>query len=132
MANAYKHKRYYKLKTPTNTDPSQPHDGVSFDNVTFTSTSDAITKMAFSTLHDANSVSKTSALEDSGTTLVITYEFESESDQTAWKAGIDGALEDSTALYNPTYPAFVYHSKTEWLHDDGSVSNTVTFEDPTS
>lgn len=122
MANQYKHKRYYKLKT---------RESGSVVDVTFSSTSDAITKLAFSALHDANSVSKTSALEDSGTTLVITYEFGSESDQTAWKAGIDGALADSTALYTPTSPAVAYHFKTEWLHEDGTVSSTATFEAPT-
>ena len=122
MAIQYKHKRYYKLKTS---------EGGSTVNITFSSTSDAITKLAFSNLHDANSVTKTSALEDSGTTLVVTYEFSSESDQTAWKAGIDGALADSTALYSPTDPAVVYHSKTEWLHQDGSVSSTTTFDFPT-
>ena len=128
MANAYKSKRYYRLRKFTVTNEQQQSG--TWSNETFSSTSDAQTKIAFASQHNAGSPTTTYALEDSDRTLVATFEFSSVEDQTAFKAAIDGAIEDSTALFTPTSPNYVQHFKTEWLYEDGSVSSKADFSFP--
>jgi hypothetical protein len=57
---------------------------------------------------------------------VVTYEFSSEADQTAFKSAIDGDLGSNTDVYEPaTDTDLVEHFKTEWFAQDGStISNT--------
>ena len=84
MAAQYKHKRYFRLR------------GSDSSLKTFSSTSDANTKIGFKSVFNTSSPTKTEALADSGQTLVVTYEFDSDSDQTAFKNAVDGAWGDST------------------------------------
>tara|TARA_B100000927_G_scaffold267848_1_gene242245 strand:- start:87 stop:437 length:351 start_codon:yes stop_codon:yes gene_type:complete len=113
MAANYKHKRYFRLR------------GSDSSLKTFSSTSDANTKIGFKSVYSTSSPTKTEALADSDQTLVVTYEFDSDSDQTAFKNAIDGAWgEDSTPFTPETDTDSVEHFKTEWLHKDGSISAT--------
>ena len=113
MAAQYKHRRHLRLRA---SDSSLK---------TFSSTSDANTKIGFQDVYSTSSPTKTEALADSDQTLVVTYEFDSDSDQTAFKNAVDGAWSDSTSPFNKqTDTDTVEHFKTEWLHQDGSVSST--------
>ena len=113
MAAEYKHKRYFRLLD------------VDSNVQTFSSTADANTKIGFKSVYSTSSPTKTEALADSGQTLVVTYEFDSESDQTAFKSAIDGSWGDNITPFTPaTTGDWVEHFKTEWLHVDGSVSDT--------
>ena len=116
MANAFKHKRYFRRREA---DSSLK---------TFTSTADANTKIGFTSAYSTSSPTKTEALEDSDQTLVVTYEFDSQADQDAFKAGVDGAWADSSAPFDVGDGTYIIeHFKTEWLHEDGSVSSTALF-----
>tara|TARA_R110000782_G_scaffold69707_1_gene140165 strand:- start:77 stop:436 length:360 start_codon:yes stop_codon:yes gene_type:complete len=115
MSAEYKQKRYFRLK-----------DGAG--NVqTFSSTADANTKIGFKSVYSTSSPTKTEVLADSDQTLVATYEFDSDSDQIAFKSAIDGEWgegDNSTPFTPATDGDLVEHFKTEWLHADGSVSDT--------
>lgn len=114
------HRRYFKM---TNKQDNSP--------VTFSSTADANTKIGFGSAWNTNSPTKTEALADSGQTLVVTYEFNSESDQTAFKSAVDGTWGESSSPWDPPSDdenyGIVNHVKTEWLNQDGSISATATF-----
>ncbi len=113
MAVNYKHKRYFRVR------------GSDSSLKTFSSTSDANTKIGFKSVYNTSSPTKTEALADSDKTLVVTYEFDSNSDQTAFKSAVDGAWGDDVTPFTPqTDTDSVEHFKTEWLHKDGSVSAT--------
>ncbi len=113
MAAQYKHKRYFRLR------------GSDSSLKTFSSTSDANTKIGFKSVYSTSSPTKTEALADSGQTLVVTYEFDSDSDQTAFKNAVDGAWGDTETPFNEADEGdTVEHFKTEWLHQDGSISAT--------
>jgi|TARA_R110002074_G_scaffold167172_5_gene328144 hypothetical protein len=113
MAAEWKHKRYFRVR------------GSDSSLKTFSSTSDANTKIGFTSVYSTSSPTKTEALADSDKTLVVTYEFDNISEQTAFKSAIDGAWSDSTSPFNPaTDTDTVEHFKTEWLNADGSVSST--------
>ena len=132
MAASYKHKRYFRCRTA---------EGRNI--VTFSSTSDANTKIGFKSVYNTSSPTKTEALADSGQTLVVTYEFDNESDQTAFKNAVDGAWGESASPFSPaedtdawdgeasfTAHYFVEHFKTEWLAQDGTtVSATMNRTD---
>ena len=128
MSALYKHKRYFRLR------------GIDSSLKTFSSTADANTKIGFTSVWNTSSPTKTEALADSDQTLVVTYEFETEADQTAFKSAIDGAYTDSSLpsslddiyglknLYSKvTATDVVEHFKTEWLHQDGSVGTIASF-----
>lgn len=124
MAAEYKHKRYFRVRQQEG-----EGDGVSDVGTprTFSSTSDANTKIGFTSVWNTSSPTKTEALADSGQTLVVTYEFNSASDQTAFKTAVDTAFGNSgdAHVWNPANDKdHVQHFKTEWLHADGSVSDT--------
>ena len=114
MANAYKHKKYFRLR------------GSDSSLVTFSSTSDAKTKIGFTSAFDTSTPTKTEALADTDTTLVVTYEFDTDDEQTAFQTAFDAAWANSP--HSPFNPAdatdTVEHFKTEWLNKDGSLSNT--------
>ena len=113
MAAEYRHKRYFRVRVSDS----------SLD--TFSSTADANTKIGFTSVYSTSSPTKTEALADSDKTLVVTYEFNDESDQTAFKSAVDGAYSDSTSPFNPADGTDrAEHFKTEWLNKDGSISNT--------
>ncbi len=113
MANAYRHKRYFRLR---NDDSSL---------ATFTDVDNAKTKIGFRSAFDTSSPTTTFALADSDTTLIVTYEFDNQEDQDAFKAAVDTLMEHSDTPWDED-PAtsWTEHFKTEWLHQDGSISNT--------
>jgi len=123
MSTKSKHKRYFKLR-------GADWNGVSGSESNmkvFSSTSDANTKIGFKSAYNTSSPNKTEALADSNTTLVVTYEFNNESDQAAFKAAVDGEWSGSSTPFTPAdSDDKVFHFKTEWLHEDGSVSDTYT------
>ena len=112
MANEFKHKRYFRLIN--NEDSSK---------ITFTSVEDAQTKIGFRDVWNTSNPTKTFALADSDTTLIVTYEFDSKDDQDAFKAAVDALMDDSSTPWDE-YSGYAQHFKTEWLHKDGSVSST--------
>ena len=73
MADAYKHQRHFQVL-----------DGDE-NKITFSSTDDANTKIGFKSVWDTGSPTKSYQLQDSNQTLVVTYEFASESDQTSFR-----------------------------------------------
>lgn len=77
MADAYKHQRHFQVL-----------DGDE-NKITFSSTDDANTKIGFKSVWDTGSPTKSYQLQDSNQTLVVTYEFASESDQTSFKTAVD-------------------------------------------
>ena len=122
MANAFRHKRYFRFHGGDSTTSS----------VTFSSVADAKSKIGFTSVYDTSSPTKTEALADDNLTLVVTYEFNNADEQTAFKAAVDGAWGDSTSPYSGedidanggVDGTWVEHVKTEWLNADGSVSTT--------
>ena len=109
MAAAFKHHQYFRRYTTS--DPSALY--------TFTSVSDAQTRAGFhNTWLTSNSPTVTYALEDSGQTFKTTHEFNSKADQDAWTSAIE-ALDDWRK-------GDIQLFKVEWLHEDGSVSATIT------
>ena len=112
MANEFKHKRYFRLIN--NEDSSK---------ITFTSVEDAQTKIGFRDVWNTSSPTKTFALADADTTLIVTYEFDNKDDQDAFKAAVDALMDDSSTPWDE-YSGYAQHFKTEWLHADGSVSST--------
>ena len=119
MAANWKHKRYFKMKNKQDNTP-----------VTFSSTSDANTKIGFKSEYNTSSPTKTETLEDSGQTLVVLYEFNSEAEQTAFKSAVDGTWGASAQPWSPPVTdenyGIVEHVKTEWFNQDGSIANTTT------
>ena len=115
MAAEYKHKKYFRIR------------GADSNLKTFSSTADANTKIGFTSVYDTLTPTKTEALEDGGQTLVVTYEFDSDADQTAFQSAIVDAWANSSPFNPADATDTVEHVKTEWLQPDGSVGNTVNF-----
>jgi len=115
MAQEYRHKRYFRIRLADSS------------LVTFSSTSDANTKISFKSEWTTNSPTTTDALEDSGQTLVKTFEFDSDSDQTGFKSTIDAIWADGVSPWNgDDSTQTVEHFKTEWIDEDGaSVGETI-------
>jgi len=132
MAGQYQHKRYFKQYN---------YDTSSYE--TFSSVEDAQTKLVFGSCFDAGSPTKSYSLEDSGQTLVVKYQFNSDAEQTTFKDTVDTAWASGTALNgntatknplrigNPDWesvtPPMVevlkcFHVKTEWLNSDDTVA----------
>ena len=122
MAAQWKHKRYFRAK-----DWAGGTDGADMRStaVTFSSTSDATSKINFKSSYSTNSPTTSMALEDSGQTLVVTYEFSSESDQTGFKTAVDADYTGENFPWNPGESGrTVEHFKTEWLAQDGTTVGT--------
>ena len=113
MANEWRVKQYFQNRGPDSS------------LVTFSSIDDAKTKIGLSTAHTETNGSPTTtyALADSNQTLVATFEFASESDQTTWYNAMDGA----TWYKAPAGTVYVEYIKVEWLNADGTVSSTASF-----
>ena len=112
MAVAYRHRRYFRVR--------------GFDSSVriFSSTADANTKIGFKSVYDTSSPTKTEVLADGGQTLIVTYEFDSDSEQSAFNGAVNGAWSESTTPFSPEIDTdTVEHFKTEWLHQDGSISH---------
>ena len=112
MAVAYRHRRYFRVR--------------GFDSSVriFSSTADANTKIGFKSVYDTSSPTKTEVLADGGQTLIVTYEFDSDSEQSAFNGAVNGAWSEYTTPFSPEIDTdTVEHFKTEWLHQDGSISH---------
>ena len=115
MAVQYKHKRYFEIHDFTGDDSTRTAK-------TFTgTTAEAYAEFSFSSAWDTSSPTKTLAFENTNTTLVVTYEFDDASKQTAFKNAVDTAYGNGS-MWASDKP--IKHTKTEWLHQDGSVSGT--------
>jgi len=117
MATEWRHKRHFRVRNVDDT------------LKTFTSAAEAVTTISFGSIYDTSSPTKTEELADSNQTLVVTYEFNTEAEQTAFKSAIDGQWssgEESWPWNGNDSTQKIEHFKTEWLHKDGSVSATTT------
>ena len=123
MAAQFKHKRYFRARAPE-------WNGISGSNSDvrrFTSTSDANTKCGFGSAYNTSSPTKTLALADDNYTLIVTYEFNTLDEQTAFKSAVDSAFDSSGFGFDPeNADDSIENFKTEWLNQDGSVSDTYT------
>jgi hypothetical protein len=119
MESQWWHKRYYKQYN---------HETSAY--VTFANTTEANTALAFGLVFDT--ASKTETLEDSGQTLVVTYKFNSQAEETEFKNAVDTAWANGTHWSGTTTKGNSLtekvlenrHTKTEWLNPDGSISAT--------
>ena len=111
MAAEFKHKRYFRVR------------GADSTLTTFTDVANANTLIGFKSAYSTSSPTKTEALENSDQTLVVTYEFDSMDDQTAFKSAVDATWDTGT----PFTGTGVEHFKTEWLNAAGEVGATATF-----
>jgi len=113
MASKFWHKRYFRIRFSDS----------SLD--TFNDVADAQTKIGFRDVWTTSSPTVTYALADSDMTLVVTYKFDDLDKQTAFKAAVDALYEDSSTPWDEDpVGGYTEHFKTEWLHEDGSVSAT--------
>lgn len=139
MANEYKHKRYFEKFNSVDATTS-PWDIASYSKVTHSGTAtEAYNSFNFPAVWDTNSPTKSYALEDSGQTLVVTYEFDSASDQTGWLNAVEAAITANTCWDNTAGTGNHYKCvKVEWLAGDGSTVDATdtpgfkNFSDPTS
>ena len=116
MATEYKHKEYFRRHVTSGGEDSKDS---SID--TFTNVADAQTKCAFHNTFLTNQTpTVTYALEDTDQTLVVTFEFDDNTKQEAWKTAVTNLAGGSTAWHAGDIEWF----KVEWLHPDGSVSAT--------
>ena len=111
MANEYRHKRYFRVRGEDST------------LTTFTDVANANTLIGFKSAYSTSTPIKTESLADSDQTLVVTYEFNSEVEQTAFKSAVDASWEEN----GPFSGGGVEHFKTEWLQADGSVASSTDF-----
>ena len=113
MSNLYIHKRYFRLRTSNNL----LH--------VFSNVADALNKIGFNKIWNTSSPTITNTLIDSNTTLVVSYEFENEAEQVAFKSAIDNMFHSNPEHFSSKDS--VEHFKTEWLHKDGSLSHKTDF-----
>ena len=119
MANSFRHKRYFQLIEYNNdstveTGTLKTHSGTA---------EEAWNSMNMPAVWNTNSPTKTYALADTNTSVVVTFEFENESDQTAFKSAIDNAYAAQSAFAADKH---IKHIKTEWLTTAGDVGSTAT------
>jgi len=113
MADAFKHKRYFRLSEA---------DGSTL--VSFSSTSDANTKIGFAGVWSTSSPTKVETLEDSNFTLVVQYEFDSLEEENAFITAVDINNQYSPADSNHIVQCF----KHVWFDADGTTeSGSTTF-----
>lgn len=112
MAANYKHKRYFRCISDSDSSA-----------VTFTAAGDWANYIKFNAAFNTSSPTKTYALEDSNKTLVITYEFDTADQETAFKSAIDNFWKNNSSPFiGAADNHFVDHCKTVWYNADGSVS----------
>ena len=111
MSSDCRHKRYFRVR------------GADSTLTTFTDVANANTLIGFKSAYSTSTPTKTEYLDDSDQTLVVTFEFNSQDEQTAFKAAVDAAWDGST----PFTGTGVEHFKTEWLNNVGEVGSTATF-----
>ena len=113
MSKTYIHKRYFRLRRSNNS----LH--------TFINVTDALDKIGFTEVWKTSSPTTTNTLMDTNTTLVVSYEFENEAEQVAFKSAIDNMFHSNPKHFSSKNT--VEHFKTEWLHKDGSLSHKTDF-----
>ena len=125
MANAFRHKRYFKeigKKEGSGSDDirsdTQPES--LNEEKTHSNAETSWNGWGMPAVWNTSSPTKTFALEDSGKTVVVTFEFDSLSDQDAFKTAIDNAYNAGGTNAFPN--KCITHVKTEWLHEDASTS----------
>ena len=112
MAANYKHKRYFRCISDSDSSA-----------VTFTAAGDWANYIKFNAAFNTSSPTKTYALDDSNKTLVITYEFDTADQETAFKSAIDNFWKNNSSPFiGAADNHFVDHCKTVWYNADGSVS----------
>jgi len=111
MAEAFRHKRYFKLVQADNS-----------SLVSFSSTADANTKIGFSSAWNTSSPTKTETLEDSNFTLVVQYEFNTLDEENAFITAVDIDEPYSPADSNHTAQCF----KHIWYDEDGTTVGHTT------
>ena len=108
MANAWRVKQYYRGR------------GSDSSLVTFSSVDDAKTKIGLTNAHlTTGSPTVTYGLLDSDQTLVVTFEFSSEANQTTW---YNSMAADSVAWCSPASGVTAEYVRADWLNQDGSLS----------
>jgi len=124
MAQQYRHARYFRVRSA--------NDSSLF---TFANTDLFTASIALKSAYNTSSPTVTKTLEDGGKTMKIVFEFDSASDQQAFKDAVDGAWGDSVGDYpfrggDKTGDDFegdlVEHFKTEWYATDGTTVDTST------
>ena len=119
MADSFRHKRYFQLIEYLGDSTA---DGT---KKTFTGTAEeAYNELSLPAVWNTSSPTKTYSLADSNTSVVVTFEFDNESDQTAFKTAIDNAYDANTGFADGG--PHVIHIKTEWLTTDGDIGFTST------
>jgi len=113
VSNLYIHKRYFRLR--------KSNDSLH----TFSNVADAVNKIGFAKVWNTSSPTTINTLIDSNTTLVVSYEFENEAEQVAFKSAIDNMFHSDPRHFSSKDT--VEHFKTEWLHKDGSLSHKTDF-----
>lgn len=91
----------------------------------FSNIADALEKIGFTEVWNTATPTTTNTLIDSNTTLVVSYEFDNEAQQVAFKSAIDNMFHSNPDHF--TSKDLVEHFKTEWLHQDGSLSHKTDF-----
>ena len=116
MADSFRHKRYFQYIEYDSTEGYVKE---------FTGTpEEAYNALSLPSVWNTGSPTKTYALADSNKSVVVTFEFGSEADQTAFKSAIDSAY-DANSAFTDGGPHII-HIKTEWLTTAGDVGHTST------
>ena len=125
MAVEWKHNRYFQIH--------ECEVGGTLQAKTFTGTAaEAYAEFNFPSVWDTNSPTKTYTKTDGNTTLIVSYEFDSASDETGWVNAVNTAYANGTAF--PTgdewkmqdVGKFIAHIKTEWYKNPGVIESTQT------
>jgi len=117
MSAEYRHRRYFRIRLADN----------SLYN--FTSTADANIKIDFKNSWLTSNPKKIEELIDSNQTFLVTYEFNNETEQTAFMNAIDSEWnidtnDESTPWNGDNSTQTVENFKTEWLDPTDAVSST--------
>ena len=124
MAVEWKHNRYFQIH--------ESEGGGDLQAKTFGGTAaQAYAEFNFPSVWDTNSPTKTYTLTDSNPTLIVSYEFDSASDETGWRNAVDTAYDDKTAFPKGTEAGanegkYIAHIKTEWYKNPGVIESTQT------
>ena len=121
MSIEYRHRRYFRIRFNDN----------SLYN--FISISDANTKIDFKPCWTTSNPKKIEELADSNQSIIVTYEFNNQAAQTAFKQAVDSewnvdTMDNATPWKGDSSTETVEQFKTEWLHADGSISSTFDFD----
>jgi len=129
MANAFKHKRYFKEVIKSGGDKSAlERDGSAETEHTHSNAETSWDRWSMPAVWNTSSPTKTYELADGNKTVVVTFEFDDQAGQDAFKTAIDTAYGNDTAFPNVdssgvnknSTGGMIKHVKTEWLNQDGT------------